>query len=191
MSKESYFKRLVVLFWTFFKIGIITFGGGYSMLGLIEREIVTRKKWITREEMLNIFAVAESTPGPVSVNTATYVGTRQAGFLGALCCTLGMTLPSFLIIVGISFFIEEFLKFTIVTYAFNGIRAGVCVIILNAALRLLKKSERTLFALAIIIFTLTITLLTGFSIIYTLLICAAAGIIFNFARRAVPYMRGD
>lgn len=185
-----YFKELLILFLTFFKIGIICFGGGYTMIALIERDVVEKKKWLTTKEMMDILAVAESTPGPISMNTATYVGTKRAGFLGALTCTFGTALPSFLIIFALSFVIEEFQSLTYVGYAFRGIRVAVLVLIFNAVVKMFKNVEKCVFAVAVILFVLLVSLLTDFYVIYTLLICAAAGILYNFVVRAVRYTRG-
>lgn len=187
---KDFFKEILTLFITFFKIGIICFGGGYTMIALIERDVVEKKKWLNHEEMMNIIAIAESTPGPISMNTATYVGTKRAGLLGALACTFGAALPSFLIIFAISFFIEEFQSLTYVAYAFKGIRVAVLVLIFNAVWKMFKKTEKSIFAFIVIIFVLCISLFTDFYVIYTLLICAAAGILYNFAVRAIKYMGG-
>ena len=104
-------KRALSLFATFFKIGLFTFGGGYAMIPLIEKEIVDKKKWITGDDILEIFAISESTPGPIAINSATFVGYKTAGFLGALFATLGVVLPSFTIIFILSFFLEKFKHF--------------------------------------------------------------------------------
>lgn len=186
----KFFKEILTLFLTFFKIGIICFGGGYTMVALIERDIVEKKKWMTTQDMMDILAVAESTPGPISINTATYVGTKRAGLLGALACTFGAVLPSFAIIFAISFFIEEFQSITLVMYAFKGIRVAVLVLILNAVLKMFKNVEKCVFSFAVIIFVLCMCLFTDLYIIYSLIICAAAGIIYNFTVRAVKYARG-
>jgi len=186
----KFFKELLTLFLTFLKIGIVCFGGGYTMIALIERDVVEKKKWLTTEEMMDILAVAESTPGPISMNTATYVGTKRAGFLGALACTLGTALPSFLIIFAISFFIEEFESLTYVGYAFRGIRVAVLVLIFNAVLKMFKNVEKGVFTVCVMIAVLLVCLLTDFYVIYTLLICAAIGIVYNFSVRAVRYTRG-
>lgn len=186
----AYFRELITLFITFFKIGLICFGGGYAMIALIERDVVGKKKWMTAEEMMDILAVAESTPGPISMNTATYVGTKRAGLAGALACTFGAILPSFAIIFAISFFIAEFQSLTWVSYAFRGIRAAVLVLILNAVLRMFKNVEKCIFSIAVILFVLCMCVFTDFYIIYSLLICAAAGVVYSFAVRAVKYVRG-
>ena len=102
-------KKLFELFFTFAKIGLFTFGGGYAMLPLIERTCVEKKQWITGDEMSNITVLAESTPGPIAINCSTYVGNKQKGFVGALFATLGMVTPSFIIILAISFFLEKFM----------------------------------------------------------------------------------
>lgn len=185
-----YLKELLGLFLTFMKIGIVCFGGGYTMISLIERDVVEKKHWLTTKEMMDILAVAESTPGPISMNTATYVGTKRAGFLGALACTLGTALPSFVIIFGISFFIEEFRNLTYVGYAFRGIRVAVLVLLLNAVFKMFKNVEKGVFSILVIVGVLLVCLLTDFYVIYLLLICAALGIVYNFFVRAVRYTRG-
>lgn len=185
-----FFKELFILFITFFKIGIICFGGGYTMIALIERDVVEKKKWLTTKEMMDILAVAESTPGPISMNTATYIGTKRAGLMGAIACTFGVVLPSFLIIFALSFFIEEFRELTYVGYAFRGVRVAVLVLILNAVIKMFRNVEKTIFAMVVILFVLAMCLFVKFDVIYTLLICAAAGIIYNFTVRIVKYTRG-
>ena len=186
----KFWKELFILFVTFLKIGVICFGGGYTMISLIERDVVEKKNWLTTKEMMDILAIAESTPGPIGINTATFVGTKRAGILGALACTFGVVLPSFAIIFAISFFIEEFQSITYVAYAFKGIRVAVLVLILNAVIKMFKGVERTIFSIVIILFVLAICIFTNFYVIYTLLICAAAGIIYNFTVRVIKYMRG-
>ena len=186
----KYLKEILTLFVTFFKIGLVCFGGGYTMIALIERDVVEKRKWLSTKEMMDILAVAESTPGPISMNTATYVGTKRAGFLGALACTFGTALPSFLIIFAISFFIEEFQSLTYVGYAFRGIRVAVLVLILNAVLKMFKNVEKGVFSIAVVLAVLAVCLFTDFYVIYTLLICAAAGILYNFIVRTVKYTRG-
>lgn len=130
------------LFWKFLKIGAFTFGGGYAMIPLIEETCVNKKGWITADEMVMIAAVAESTPGPISINCATYVGYRQAGFSGALWATFGMVLPSFLVIYLISMFLENFLEITVVANAFRGIQIAVGLLILDAGISVSRKLGR-------------------------------------------------
>ena len=142
-------KLLLNLFLTFSKIGLFTFGGGYAMIPLIENVCVTQKEWITHEEMMNITVVAESTPGPIAINCATYVGSKKKGFWGAVAATLGVTLPSFLIILMISFFIDRFLEIKWVASAFKGIKIAVGILILDAAIKMIVKMKKK--ALSIII----------------------------------------
>lgn len=145
---------LFELFSIFAKIGGLTIGGGLAMIAVIERELVQRKKWINDEELLDMIAVAESTPGVIAVNSATFVGYKLRGFFGALVSTIGVVLPSFILISLISLIFEWFLGFEIVTFAFKGANAAVAVLILNAALKLFKKCEKsayTYIALAVAI----------------------------------------
>ena len=133
---------LLELFLTFAKIGAFTFGGGYAMISIIEDECVEKRKWITSEQLSTVTAIAESTPGPIAINCATYTGYMQAGVPGALCATLGVTLPSFLIIYLISLFFDNFLEITVVANAFKGIKIAVGVLIARAALNLWKKKKQ-------------------------------------------------
>lgn len=133
---------LLNLFLTFAKIGLFTFGGGYAMLAMIENICVERKKWITHDEMMNITVIAESTPGPIAINCATFTGYKKAGFAGALSATLGMIVPSFMIIYLISMFLDNFLQLTIIANAFKGIKIAVGILILNAAVTMIKKMPK-------------------------------------------------
>ena len=130
---------LLDLFLTFAKIGLFTFGGGYAMISIIEDNCVERKGWITHDEMMNITVIAESTPGPIAINCATYTGYKKAGIMGAVAATLGMVLPSFVIIYLISIFLDNFLELTLIANAFKGIKIAVGILILNAAFTMLKK----------------------------------------------------
>ena len=132
----------VDLFLTFAKIGLFTFGGGYAMIALIENHCVARKKWITHDEMMNITVIAESTPGPIAINCATFTGYRKAGFPGALIATLGIVLPSFTIIYLISMFLDNFLELTIIANAFQGIKIAVGILILDAAFTMVRKMHK-------------------------------------------------
>lgn len=135
--------RILDLFLTFAKIGLFTFGGGYAMIGLIEDTCVEKKKWITHEDMAAMTAVAESTPGPMAINCATYTGYLQAGIAGAVSATLGIVLPSFLIIYLISMFFDNFLEITVVAHAFQGIKIAVGILILQAGMNMYKKMKKT------------------------------------------------
>ncbi len=130
------------LFWAFFKIGLFTFGGGYAMIAQIRESIVEKNKWISEEELLEIITIAESTPGPIAINMATFVGYKKGGFWGSLFSTLGVVLPSFIIIFTISLFLEAFMSNPFVQYAFVGIKCAVAFLILKAGVGMLKKMER-------------------------------------------------
>ena len=130
---------LFELFLTFAKIGLFTFGGGYAMISLIENACVDKKEWITHDEMMDITVIAESTPGPIAINCATYVGLKKKGIPGAVAATVGVILPSFIIILLISMFFDRFLEITWVASAFRGIKVAVGILITDAALRMIRK----------------------------------------------------
>ncbi len=134
---------------TFLKIGLFTFGGGYAMLAMIENSCVTEKGWISHDDMMNVTVIAESTPGPIAINCATFVGYRQAGLWGALTATLGIVLPSFVIIYSISSLLDNFLEIAVIASAFRGIRIGVGFLILQAAAGMVKKMPKKPLPLAI------------------------------------------
>ena len=147
------------LFLTFAKIGLFTFGGGYAMISIIEHNCVEKKAWITHEEMMNMTVIAESTPGPIAINCATFTGYKKAGISGAIVATLGMVLPSFTIIYIISMFLDRFLELTIISNAFQGIRVAVGILILDAAFRMAKKIKKDLQAKVILACSCTAMLL--------------------------------
>lgn len=130
------------LFLSFAKIGLFTFGGGYAMIALIESTCVEKKQWISHDEMMNITVIAESTPGPIAINCATYVGYKRKGFAGALIATIGMILPSFCIIFVISRFLDHFLEITWIAHAFHGIKIAVGILIMDAAIKMLHKMQK-------------------------------------------------
>ncbi len=136
---------LLDLFLTFMKIGLFTFGGGYAMISIIENECVEVKKWITHEDMMNITVIAESTPGPIAINCATFVGYKQKGLWGGIMATLGVVVPSFVIIYIISMFLDRFLEITLIANAFRGIQVAVGILIIRVAVNMLKKSKMTMF----------------------------------------------
>ena len=133
---------LLDLFLTFAKIGLFTFGGGYAMIAMIENICVEGKQWITHDEMMNVTVIAESTPGPIAINCATFTGYKKAGFLGALAATLGIVVPSFAVIYLISMFLDNFLEWTIIANAFKGIKIAVGILILDAAITMRKKMPK-------------------------------------------------
>lgn len=170
------------LFWTFFKLGLFTFGGGYAMIGQLKDIVVERKKWVTEDELLEICAIAESTPGPVAINLSTYIGYKKHKLLGSLLATLGVVLPSFIIIFIISLFLEAFMQNIWVKYAFVGINACVAFLIIKAGIEMfisLKKSWwQILITVIVIILMIVFELLDiNFSSIYLILIGAFLGII--------------
>ena len=172
---------LLDLFLVFAKIGAFTFGGGYAMLSVISDNCVERKKWITAEDMMNITVIAETTPGPISVNCATFTGYRKAGIPGAIAATAGLVTPAFLIIYLISLFLDRFMAYPIVANAFFGIKIGVGFLVLDAALGMIKKLEkdkltRTLLWCGCGVILLTDLLAINFSTIALMIICATISI---------------
>ena len=141
----------VELFLTFAKIGLFTFGGGYAMISIIEDNCVDKKKWITHDEMMELTVIAESTPGPIAINMATSVGYRQAGMPGAIMATIGVVLPSFVIIYLISGMLDNFLEITLIANAFRGIKVGVGLLILNAGINMVKKMKKKPLPMAIMV----------------------------------------
>ena len=164
------------LFWTFFCIGAMTFGGGYAMLPLIQREVAEKRKWIEESTMFDIVAIAESTPGPIAINTATFVGTRACGFWGAFFATLGTVLPSFMIITCLSFVLEKMLDYEAVRFAFNGIRAGVIALIVKALWGMAKQCPKNLVACILAVAAFAIKLFTGISVVFIILGGALLGL---------------
>lgn len=175
-------KRALALFWAMFKIGLFTFGGGYAMVAMFERELVENKKWLKKDEFIDVIAIAESTPGPIAINTATYVGYKQCGVLGSIFATLGVILPSFIIIFLISLFFDRFLQLKWVQFAFKGIQACVVFLILSAGFNMLKAIKKN--AINLIVLLSTIVCLVAFSLfaisfssIFYILIGGAIGLI--------------
>ncbi|MCQ2463609.1 MAG: chromate transporter [Clostridia bacterium] len=163
------------------KIGAFTFGGGYAMIPLIQREIVEKRGWITDDDILEIIAVAESTPGPIAINAATFVGWRTAGFAGAFLSTLGVVLPSFLVIVAISFILKEFAAFRAVKYAFFGIRAGMLALLVKALVSMYKKTRKGALSYALMGLAFVLTAVLNVNAIIVIAGCAAAGLAFSYA----------
>ena len=149
MTKKEKIKRIFSLFLTFLKIGGFTFGGGYAMIPLIQKEVVDNKKWVTDDDILEIIAIAESTPGPIAINSATFIGYKTCGVLGSFFATLGVVLPSFVIIMIIAFLLNGFAEITAVKYAFFGIRAGVLALLLKSFWGMFKKCPKNAVAYSI------------------------------------------
>ena len=180
---------LLELFLTFFRIGAFTFGGGYAMISVIENICVEKKHWITHEDLVNVTVIAESTPGPVAINCATFVGYKQKGLLGSIAATLGVVLPSFIIIWAISMFLERFLEIAWVASAFRGVRVAVGLLILDVGIRMAKKMPkepiRIILLIAALVLMVLINLLNWKISTIVLLLCAAAVslIVFLFHER--------
>ncbi len=173
---------LLDLFLSFAKIGLFTFGGGYAMIALIENTCVEKNQWITHDEMMNIAVIAESTPGPIAINCATFVGYKQKGFAGALAATVGMILPSFCIIFAISRFLDHFLEIAWIAHAFQGIKIAVGILILDAAVKMLQKMQKKPMPIAFMICaSVAMLLINIFSIrISSIVLMLTAGLISLF-----------
>lgn len=156
-------KSLFQLFLSMFKIGLFTFGGGYAMINLLDNEFVNNKKWIDSDEFMDLVAIAESTPGPIAINCSTYIGYKREGIFGAIAATIGMCMPSFIIIYCISLFFDKFLSVTWVAAAFKGIQACVVFLIFSAGVKMLKKVKKTPFNITVI--TITVVCMIVFSML--------------------------
>lgn len=170
-------KRCWELFCAFLKIGAFSFGGGYAMIPLIQREMAEKRRWVSGEDILEIIAIAESTPGPIAINAATFVGYKAGGFWGAFCATVGVVLPSFAIITLISHVLQEFQDLQTVKYAFFGIRAGVLALILKALWNMFEKSPKGIFSYAVMALAFVLTAILNVNVIAVILLCAALGLI--------------
>ena len=175
-------KKYIDLFITMLKIGLFTFGGGYAMIALLENEFVSRRKWIEKNEFLDMVAIAESTPGPIAINAATYIGYRVLRFRGSLIATVGVCIPSFAIIYVISHFFDKFLSLTLVANAFKGIQICVIYLIFSAGVKMLKGISKTPFNVITIIAVMSAMIITSilavnFSTIYYILICGICGVV--------------
>ena len=185
---------LFELFLTFVKIGLFTFGGGYAMISLIENNCVEKKKWITHDEMMNVTVIAESTPGPIAINCATFVGFKQAGLIGSLIATLGMVFPSFVIIYAISMFLDNFLGITLIANAFKGIKVAVGILVLDAAITMIGKMPKRVLAKVIMICSFIAMLLINifawnFSSIALMLVAAVFSLVI-FCVKGTPEQKG-
>lgn len=170
-------KKLFQIFLSFFRIGAFTFGGGYAMIPLIQHEAVEKRKWVTDEDILDIVAIAESTPGPIAINSATFVGYRAAGVLGSVCATLGVVLPSFVLILLLSFVLAQFQQVQAVQYAFIGIRAGVLALLVKALWTMYTKSPKGWVAYVVMGAALILTAVLSINVIFVIIGCAVFGIV--------------
>ena len=174
---KNKWKTLWQVFATFFKIGAFTFGGGYAMIPLIQRETVDNHKWVTEDDILEIIAIAESTPGPIAINSATFVGYRTCGVLGSAAATLGVVLPSFAIIFAISFVLRQFQNLDAVQYAFNGIRAGVMALLCKALWGMYKKNKKNWASYTVMAGSFLLTAIVDVSVLPVLAGCAVFGLV--------------
>ena len=183
------------LFLTFAQIGLFTFGGGYAMISMIEDCCVEKKKWITHDEMMNITVIAESTPGPIAINCATFIGYKQSGIIGALFTTFGIVLPSFVVIFIISIFLDSFLELTIIANAFKGIKVAVGILILDAAITMVKKMKKRILSKVIMVCSLVAMLLINiFSLNFSsisLMVIAAMVSLIVFIVKNISKEKGD
>lgn len=170
-------KELFDLFWTFCKIGALTFGGGYAMLPLIQREIVENKKWSTEKEILDYYAVGQCTPGVIAVNTATFIGYKLKGIIGGIVATLGVIFPSIVIILIIATFLQNFADLAIVQSAFAGIRVAVVALIITTVVKLIKSSIKDYLGVIIAIIAFVISVFIGLSPVYVVIAAALTGFI--------------
>ncbi len=162
MKKDNTFIRLLILFLTFLKIGALTFGGGYAMIPIIEEEVTKKRKWISEIEILDIIAISESTPGPIAVNTATYVGYKVGGIAGSIFATLGLAFPSFAIIFVISFFYKDFMQWKVIQAMFKGLKVGVIILLFSAVLKLKKGVKVNVIGIILFVIALSIMLVFSF-----------------------------
>ena len=188
-------KDFFILIFAMMKVGLFTFGGGYAMISLLDREFVERRGWLSSDDFLDLVTIAESTPGPIAINCATYIGYKRAGVLGSIGATLGMCIPSFLIIYLISIFFDQFIEIEWVAAAFEGIQACVVFLILSAGIKMLKKMKKSPFNITVTALTLvsmvTLSLLAvGFSSIFYILISGCIGLLL-FALRHITKREGE
>ena len=170
-------KTLWQVFLSFFKIGAFTFGGGYAMIPLIQNEAVEKRGWVTDDDILEVIAIAESTPGPIAINSATFVGYRAAGVVGSMCATLGVVLPSFVIILLISFVLKKFSDILAVQYAFHGIRAGVLALLCKSLWTMYKKSPKGWVSYVVMAAAFVLTAIVGINVIFVIIGCAVFGLV--------------
>ena len=176
--KEN-FKKALKLFLVFFKIGAFTFGGGYAMVPIIQSEVAEKRGWIKNEDILDILAISESTPGPIAINSATFVGYQVAGVFGSVMATLGVVLPSLIVISVISYFFKQFLAFKVVKYAFMGIRAGVLALIVKAAKNMMKACPKNSVAYTILALAFILTAVFDINVFAVIIGSAVSGLVYS------------
>ena len=193
MKKAHVLNDLVL---TFMKIGFFTFGGGYAMIALMDNECVEKRRWLDHDEFMDMTVIAESTPGPIAINGATYIGYQQAGMPGAVLATFGMAFPSFLTLYIISLFFSNLLEITIVAHAFQGIKIAVGILIFNAAVKMLQKMHKRAFPIVVMSCSLIVSLVIHFmglhlSSLYLILLSGLAGYIFFMVQQTKNRKGGE
>ncbi len=182
MKAKDKLKLYLEIYWTMFKIGLTTFGGGYAMVAVIDRELGERKHWLEKEELLNYIAISQITPGVIAVNVSTFVGRKKAGVLGAICATLGVVTPSILIILLIAALLTNFADNEYVKHAFAGIRVCVCVLIINATIGFIKKTVVDLLSGAILLCTFLVAAFTRIETVYIVLAILFGSIVYTLVK---------
>lgn len=177
MKGKEKVNAVLHLFMCFFRIGAFTFGGGYAMIPLIQTEVVEKKKWITDKDILDIIAISESTPGPISINAATFIGYKVCGFWGAFFSTFGLVLPSVVIISLLSMVLGLVENNKIVQYAFNGIRAGVLALIIKALISMYKQCPKNLFSYIVLALAFLVVAIFNINVIYVVIGCGVIGLV--------------
>lgn len=185
----SKIKLNLELFWSFFKIGGMTFGGGLTMLPMLEHELVQKKQWVSEEELLDCYAIGQCTPGIIAVNTATFVGYKKNKISGGIFATLGMIFPSILIITIIAMFLKNFMDNIWFQHALQGVRGVVCALLCNTVINLCKKSLKNLFAGLVFLAVLLLGFFTKIPTIILVLLAAAAGIIADLIKEKTEHLR--
>ena len=181
--KTKKLKLCLQLLLSFMKIGVVTFGGGYAMIPIIENETSKNRKWISEEDLLEVVAISESTPGPIAICAASFIGYKVAGILGAFFATLGVVIPSFFIIFIISAFLDSFSEYKIVKYAFTGIRAGVLALIIKAVISMFKKAPKHIVAYIIMAVSFLLVAIFSTNVLVIILSSAVLGIVASFIAR--------
>ena len=176
-------KVLFQLYIAWFKMGLFTFGGGYAMLPMLQKEVVENNKWATEQELLDYYAVGQATPGIIAVNTATFVGYKEKGVIGAMFATFGVVFPSLVIIMTIAGLIDNFSSLDIVQHAFSGIRIAVGVLILNALIKLVKGSVKDILGIILFVATFIASSFLDISVVYIIIAAGLVGIISDYVKR--------
>lgn len=179
MDRKEKFRTMIHLFSVFFRIGAFTFGGGYAMIPLIQTEVVEKKKWIADKDILDIIAISESTPGPISINAATFIGYKICGFWGAFFSTFGLILPSVVVISLLSMVLGLVENNKIVQYAFHGIRAGVLALIIKALISMYKQCPKDVFSHIVFALAFLVVAIFDINVIYVIIGCGLVGLVYS------------